>query len=526
MVAVGPNNGSIIFHTLMYVLNQSILQDESSYSYYYMRIGKETNAKKCYGIYGCFELSSPWTSENRPVSLFPSELNEIEPNYFLYTRKIRNNPILINVNDFEYVENSGIQPNKPTYIITHGYIEGGSIQWIFEIGQDILDQEDANIIVVDWHGGSSPPYTQAVANTRLIGSMTAHLLHDIAQAANSKSLDHVYCIGHSLGAHLCGYVGYTLQDEFNLTLGRITGLDPAEPHFSKTGRPVRLDRSAAKYVDIIHTDASQFIRGNLGISESIGHVDYFPNGGTNQPGCDKGLAHFLNAENGSLLRGVKSYLGCNHLRAHQIFLDSIKPKCTYLTISCTSMQDFIAGKCWDCGVNGEKCIRFGYHGRKHYKKLYGNGMNQSLNQYFITGSEAPYCRGHYRITVKIADNKVSQEHGGEIGQLIFTLHSSSDGRGHKSAPVGFVSGFYVPGGFYVKVVATDEIKLIKAIELEWRYNSTLFNPLTWRFFSTPKIFLSKVTVESLESGQRLMVCPKEERPLINGISQLLIPSYC
>lgn len=33
----------------------------------------ETNASQCYGSYGCFELGPPWTSETRPVSLFPEE---------------------------------------------------------------------------------------------------------------------------------------------------------------------------------------------------------------------------------------------------------------------------------------------------------------------------------------------------------------------------------------------------------------------------------------------------------------------
>lgn len=42
--------------------------------------------------------------------------------------------------------------------------------------------------------------------------MTAQMLHDISQYTDNNSLDHAYCIGHSLGAHLCGYVGYTLQD--------------------------------------------------------------------------------------------------------------------------------------------------------------------------------------------------------------------------------------------------------------------------------------------------------------------------
>lgn len=40
MVAVSANNGSVIFQTLMYVLNQSIIQDEGSYNYYFMKIGK------------------------------------------------------------------------------------------------------------------------------------------------------------------------------------------------------------------------------------------------------------------------------------------------------------------------------------------------------------------------------------------------------------------------------------------------------------------------------------------------------
>lgn len=171
------------------------------------------------------------------------------------------------------------------------------------MARELLKLEDCSVIVVDWHGGSSPPYTQAVANIRLVGAMTAHLLAELARYTGRLKLDHVHLIGHSLGAHMSGYVGYTLQTAFNLTLGRITGLDPAEPHFAKAQRPVRLDRSAAKYVDVVHTDASQFIRGGLGMTERIGHVDYYPNGGTNQPGCGKSVVEYISDEKGSLFRG-------------------------------------------------------------------------------------------------------------------------------------------------------------------------------------------------------------------------------
>lgn len=44
----------------------------------------------------------------------------------------------------------------------------------------LLDYEnEATVIVVDWKGGSSPPYYQAVANIRLIGAITAHVIYSV-----------------------------------------------------------------------------------------------------------------------------------------------------------------------------------------------------------------------------------------------------------------------------------------------------------------------------------------------------------
>ena len=43
------------------------------------------------------------------------------------------------------------------------------------------------------------------------------------------------------------------------------------------------ERSAdARYLDVIHTDA-----GSYGTSRKIGRIDFFPNGGNQQPGCRK-----------------------------------------------------------------------------------------------------------------------------------------------------------------------------------------------------------------------------------------------
>jgi pancreatic triacylglycerol lipase len=45
--------------------------------------------------------------------------------------------------------------------------------------KELLKLSDCSVIVIDWSGGSGPPYPQAVANIRLVGTMTAHLINHI-----------------------------------------------------------------------------------------------------------------------------------------------------------------------------------------------------------------------------------------------------------------------------------------------------------------------------------------------------------
>lgn len=94
------------------------------------------------------------------------------------------------------------------------------------------------------------------------------------------SLDDVHVLGHSLGAHVAGYAGSYVPRK----LARITGLDPAGPAFETPylkDPGDRLDSTDANFVDVIHTCA-----GSLGFLRPIGHVDFYPNGGTfTQPGC-------------------------------------------------------------------------------------------------------------------------------------------------------------------------------------------------------------------------------------------------
>ena len=99
----------------------------------------------------------------------------------------------------------------------------------------------------------------------------------------------------------------------------LSGLDPAEPHFSKTDPIVRLDPTDADFVDVIHTDAGPFLSGGLGIFEPVGHVDFYPNGGIEQPGCHAGVLSYVKKGSGSFYRGKKT--GWTHSAIHPVHSD-------------------------------------------------------------------------------------------------------------------------------------------------------------------------------------------------------------
>ena len=58
--------------------------------------------------------------------------------------------------------------------------------------------------------------------------------------------------------------------------------DPAGPEFYVSAVD-RLDPTDATFVDVIHTDASRTVHEGFGHEEPLGHVDFFPNGGSTQP---------------------------------------------------------------------------------------------------------------------------------------------------------------------------------------------------------------------------------------------------
>ena len=135
------------------------------------------------------------------VFFFQDVKNEFKnPNLFLYTRT--NSGLHLNTVN---ITSSPFDHSLKTYLIVHGFIDSSNSKWVPDIKDNLLLKEDVNVIAIDWAesstliGNSWLPYVDAAGNTKLVGSFVAKFLSD-----SNINTQNVHCIGHSLGAHLCG----------------------------------------------------------------------------------------------------------------------------------------------------------------------------------------------------------------------------------------------------------------------------------------------------------------------------------
>lgn len=160
--------------------------------------------------------------------------------------------------------------------------------------------------------------------------------------------------------------------------------------------------------------------------EPIGHVDFYPNGGYNNPGCDTRVQDFLYQDKGSFFWGIQQFLSCNHIRSHQFMTDSIKHRYHFNGISCESYDDFKRGHCFECNVDGHNCFRFGLDSINSYHHLIGKGRiinNNPIRVYLMTNGKSPFCQTQYKVTLRMSASEESSTHGGEIGLMSIQIHN-------------------------------------------------------------------------------------------------------
>ncbi|CAH1788455.1 unnamed protein product [Owenia fusiformis] len=353
-----------------------------------------TETQVCAGPVGCFDFSAPF--QNFPLPWLPDEINA---KFELFTRQNRDYP--------QFIESLNppdvYSKTRETKILIHGFLSSSSTPWMTEMKNALLDVGDYNVILIDWSGGadiSLLQYPQAASNTRMVAGMIAYFLDELSRRGQiSKS--RVHCIGHSLGAQTCGFVGKKTSG-----LGRISGLDPAGPNFGDLDTRGHIWRTDADFVDIIHTNGGDNLI-NYGIGKQVGDVDFYPNGGGRQAGCgislmkqpigkeerkapkpalymkkkyvSKGIAAIEAGMNAVAYGDVVS---CSHGRAPTYYIESITAACNFRANPCPGESDLEAGLCNYC--DGSDCQYMGYRANAYS----GRGM-----YYLKTNERAPFCRG-------------------------------------------------------------------------------------------------------------------------------------
>ena len=98
-------------------------------------------------------------------------------------------------------------------------------------------------------------------------------------------------------------------------------MDPAGPYFTSTDTFIRLDETDAVYVDNIHTDADSILLLGYGTGQPMGNIDFYPNSGHDQPGCDP-VSIAIDAITPDDMGDIRDIAACSHCRA--IFLFQVK----------------------------------------------------------------------------------------------------------------------------------------------------------------------------------------------------------
>ncbi|CAH1407090.1 unnamed protein product [Nezara viridula] len=186
-----------------------------------------------------------------------------------------------------WVRESQHDPTKDTVVLVHGYA-GISDELPMGVLRDAyLRNGSFNVYTVDWSPLSRVPcYAAAVHNMKPVSRCVAAFLTFLRDAGVETS--RTTCVGHSLGAHVCGIASNYLF----FRMHRIIGIDPARP-LIRSQLQGRLDAGDAKVVQVIHTSST------FGDARRSGHVDFCVNGARSQPFC-------ANATNESL---------CSHIRS-------------------------------------------------------------------------------------------------------------------------------------------------------------------------------------------------------------------
>ena len=279
-------------------------------------------------------------------------------------------------------------------------------------------------------------------------------------------------------------------------------MDPAGPYFEFTDEIVRLDANDAKFVDVIHSDGAATLQVGLGLVQRSGDVDFYPNGGKEQPKCpgpsDKvlGAVFALVSSIPLVLTGdftnVEAAVGCSHMASVYFFLDSIKNSaCKYTAYQCANKNDFDAGNCISCTAKGCNTMGFWASPNRDLGSLYFSTQNADAY---------PYCYQHYQ--VKLNSNSIF---GQTQARGKFTLSFTAEAGTTETLVVDNDQHNFYPGQTYKKLLPSSRNVGTKITTATFSYQKT--NNVLIAFLYQNSWSFKSIEVMHGDSQQYTKLCP-------------------
>ncbi|XP_037543855.1 inactive pancreatic lipase-related protein 1 [Nematolebias whitei] len=432
-------------------------------------------AEICFDELGCFSDHPPWGgTAQRPVAAVPWQPEEIGTQFLLFTQM---NQYYQEIKPDETIEASNYGGKRKTRFVIPGYLLKQSEDWPQSMCKVLVQRENVNCIAVEWKKGVKTRYAQAANNARVVAAQVASMI-TFLMGHYEQTADKFHIIGHSLGAHIAGEAGNRIPG-----LARISGLDPAEPYFEGTDASVRLDTSDATFVDVIHTDGLPFnSKLGLGMTESVGHIDFYPNGGELMPGCSANNGRPTDLD--SIWEGTTKFDGCNHARAYEYYTESISKAQGFVGFPCSNKDSFSAGKCFPCAES--LCPLMGHSADKHTLS-----DEVSKTKYFLnTGRSKPFARYSYKVNVMLDGPSWPN-----LGFMFVALA----GKKYTTKEFQLHGGTLISGKVY-DLLIDAEVDVGEVKEVKFRWNNHIVNPLK------PRYGASKIELQRGKDKQIITFC--------------------
>ncbi|XP_035114595.2 hepatic triacylglycerol lipase [Callithrix jacchus] len=406
----------------------------------------------------------------------------------------------IQIDRLDRLQECGFNSSLPLVMIIHGWSVNGILEnWIWQLVAALKSQpaQPVNVGLVDWIALAQNHYTIAVRNTRLVGKEVAALLRWLEESVQF-SRSHVHLIGYSLGAHVSGFAGSSMGG--TRKIGRITGLDPAGPLFEGSSPGDRLSPDDADFVDAIHTFTREYMGLSVGIKQPLGHYDFYPNGGSFQPGC-----HFLElyrhiAQHG--LNAITQTIKCSHERSVHLFIDSLLHAGTQSTAYlCRDMDSFSQGLCLSCKKG--RCNTLGYHVRQE-------PQSKSKRLFLVTRAQSPFKVYHYNFKIQFINQREKPT------ETIFTMSLLGTKEKMQKIPITLDKG--VASNKTYSFLITLEADIGELVMIKFRWESSAGWANVWDTVQTiipwgPRppdsgLLLKTIRVKAGETQQRMTFCPE------------------